>query len=164
MPPPSIRAPNNPRVRALSIDLGDKRTGLAIGDSITGIASPAGVLEIPIDRAGGGELLDAIAAKIDAELGPNDALVLGLPLNMDDSEGPRAKLVRAFAQRLADKARRAVVLVDERKTSQAADERMARSGLTHGQKKARRDAIAAAEILRAYLDDPDAEIGRVEPG
>jgi len=148
-------------VRSLSIDLGDKRTGLALGDSITGIASPAGVLEIPIDRAAGRELLDALAAKAGDELGPADRLVLGLPLNMDGSEGPRAKLVRGFAAKLAARTGRAVVLVDERKTSQAADERMARSGLTHGQKKARRDAIAAAEILRALLEDPGTEIDTV---
>ncbi|MEQ8769341.1 MAG: Holliday junction resolvase RuvX [Phycisphaerales bacterium] len=151
-------------MRSLAIDLGDKRTGLALGDSVTGIASPAGVLEIPIDRAEGRALLDAIANRAADELGPDDRLVLGMPLNMDGTEGPRAKLVRAFAAKLASRAGRAVVLVDERKTSQAADERMARSGLTHGQKKARRDAIAAAEILRAILEDPDAEIGRVEPG
>ena len=151
-------------MRALSIDLGDKRTGLALGDSITGIASPAGVLEIPIDRAGGDELLDALTKRVDDELSASDTLVLGLPLNMDGTEGLRAKLVRAFARRLAERTRRDVVLVDERKTSQAADERMARSGLTHGQKKARRDAIAAAEILRALLEDPDAGIDTIRPG
>lgn len=150
-------------MRSLAIDLGDRRTGLALGDDVTRIASPAGLLEIPLDRRGGQDLLDAIATKAHQELGPRDQLVLGLPINMDSSEGPRAKLVRAFAQRLADRAGRAVVLVDERKTSQAADDRMARSGLTHGQKKARRDAIAAAEILRALLESPEAELGRVEP-
>ncbi len=151
-------------MRFLAIDLGDKRTGLALGDSVTGIASPAGLVEIPIDRAGGAALLDAIAMRVEDELSANDTLVLGMPLNMDGTEGPRAKIVRAFAAKLAGRTKRSVVLVDERKTSQAADDRMARSGLTHGQKKARRDAIAAAEILRAFLEDPDAEIDRVEPG
>lgn len=155
-------APSSP-VRFLAVDLGDRRTGLALGDGVTRIASPAGLLDVPLDRRGGLDLLDAIAAKADEELGPRDTLVLGLPINMDSSEGPRARLVRGFAQRLADRCRREVVLVDERKTSQAADERMARSGLTRGQKKARRDAIAAAEILRALLESPEAELGRARP-
>ncbi|GJM18699.1 MAG: putative pre-16S rRNA nuclease [Phycisphaeraceae bacterium] len=150
-------------MRYLAIDLGDKRTGLALGDDVTGIASPAGLVEIPIDRARGDALLDALAARARADLGPADALVLGMPLNMDGSEGPRAKLVRAFALRLAALAARPVILADERKTSQAADARMAQSGLTHGQKKARRDAIAAAEILRALLEDPAARIDTIEP-
>lgn len=141
-------------MRYLAIDLGDQRTGLALGDAVTGIASPIGTLEIPIARAGGGELLDAIVKAIDRELGPPESggeVVVGLPLNMDGSEGPRAKLVRAFANRLARASCRQVHLHDERLSSVAADRDMARTGLTHGQKKKRRDALAAAAILRSFL-------------
>ncbi|USN99018.1 MAG: Holliday junction resolvase RuvX [Phycisphaeraceae bacterium] len=139
--------------RAVGIDLGDKRTGLALGDSVTQIASPSGVLEVPIDERGGEALLDAIAAALDELVGSGPAdLVVGLPLNMDGSEGPRAKLVRTFAARIATRTGREVYLHDERRSSLAADERMARTGLTHKQKKARRDAIAAAAILQDYLE------------
>ncbi|GAB4383836.1 MAG: Holliday junction resolvase RuvX [Phycisphaerales bacterium] len=141
-------------MRYLAIDLGDQRTGLALGDPVTGIASPIGTLEVPIARADGGELLDAIVKAIDRELGPPESggeIVVGLPLNMDGSEGPRAKLVRAFAERLAQAACRQVHLHDERLSSTAADRDMARTGLTHGQKKKRRDALAAAAILRSFL-------------
>ncbi len=139
--------------RLIGIDLGDRRTGLALGDTVTGIATPAGVLEVPIDERGGEALLDAIAGAVEELVGSGSAdLVVGLPVNMDGTEGPRAELVRAFAARIGGRTGRTVHLCDERRTSMDADERMARSGLTHKQKKARRDAIAAAAILKRYLD------------
>lgn len=143
-------------MRYLAIDLGDKRTGLALGDAITGIASPLETIELPIDRRAGDDLLVALLRVIDRELGPPGSggeIVVGLPLNMDGSEGSRAKLVQAFAQRLAAAAARPVHLHDERLSSVDADARMARTGLTHGQKKKRRDALAAAAILRSFLTD-----------
>lgn len=136
-------------MRYLCIDLGDKRTGLAVGDAVTRLASPAGVLEVPVAADGGALLLAAIVKAVDAH-GPH-ALVVGLPLNMDDTEGPRAKLVRAWGVRIAEISKLPVHYQDERLTSAAADWQMARSGLTRGQKKAKRDALAAAEILRDYL-------------
>ena len=135
-------------MRYLAIDLGDKRTGLAVGDDVTGLASPARTIEKPISP--GEELLAGIDAAID-EFGPG-ALVFGLPLNMDDSEGPRAKLVRAFAARVAERTGLAVEFQDERLTSAEADWSMARTGMTRGQKKGKRDALAAAAILRDFLE------------
>lgn len=141
-------------MRYLAIDLGDKRTGLAVGDSITRLASPVGTLEVPIDRRGGEDLLDAIVRAIDEQIGERSPgeLVLGLPMNMDGTEGPRAKLVRAFGERLAQRTGRTIHYQDERLTSVAADWSMARSGLTHKQKKARRDALAAAALLKDFLE------------
>jgi len=78
-------------------------------------------------------------------------LVIGLPLNMDGTEGPRAKLVRSFAVLLETRTARVVHMQDERLTSANADWNMAGSGLTHKQKKSRRDALAAAEILKDFL-------------
>jgi putative holliday junction resolvase len=138
-------------VRYLAIDLGDKRTGLAVGDTITGMVSPAGVLEIPVSAAGGDELLRALAKAVDEHLGPSGELVLGLPINMDGTEGPRAKAVRQFAARIGERCARVVHFQDERLTSAAADWSMARSGMTHKEKKSRRDAIAAAAILSDFL-------------
>jgi len=142
-------------MRLLGIDLGDKRTGIAMADTITRIASPTEVIEVPIARRDGADLLEAIARVARRELGPESdpgEIVLGLPLNMDGTEGPRAKLARAFGIRLEQATGRAVRLHDERRTSIDADIRMARTGLTHGQKKSRRDAIAAASILTSYLE------------
>lgn len=136
-------------MRHLCIDLGDKRTGLAVGDTVTRLVSPLEVLEVPVSRNAGGDLLNAIVKAV-AEQGPG-VLVVGLPYNMDGTEGPRAKTVRAFADRIATTTKLPVQFQDERLTSVAADWSMARSGMTHGQKKARRDALAAAEILRDYF-------------
>lgn len=148
-------------MRYLSIDLGDRRTGLAVGDRVLKLASPVDVLEVPIERGNGGALLDAIAAAVIEHLGPAKAspgeLVLGLPLNMDGSSGPRAALVRAFAARLAERTGRVVHLFDERLTSAAADWMMAGSGLTHKQKKHRRDALAAAATLQSFLNQLDSD-------
>lgn len=145
-----------PPTRTIAIDLGDKRTGLALADSLTGIASPAGMIDVPVSEHGGEALLDAISRAIEKLVGTGAAdLVVGLPINMDGSEGPRAKLVRAYGARIAAKTGRAVIFQDERQSSMAANDRMAQSGLTHKQKKARRDAIAAVVILQRYLDGGD---------
>jgi putative Holliday junction resolvase len=139
-------------VRYLCIDLGDKRTGLAVGDAQTRLVSALSVLESPIAVRGGEGLLDALARAVDEQLGTGAGeLVVGLPLNMDDTEGPRSKSVRAFAARLGERVGRVVHFQDERLTSAAADWSMARSGMTRGEKKQKRDALAAAEILRDFL-------------
>ncbi len=148
--------------RYLAIDLGDKRTGLALGDTVLCLASPVNLIEVPIDQRGGESLLAAIDAAIDEHLGRrgNVGLVFGLPINMDGSEGPRAKLVRAFAERVRVRTGLALHFQDERLSSAKADKLMARTGLTHKQKKNRRDALAAAAFLQAFLDaqrQPDAD-------
>jgi putative Holliday junction resolvase len=140
-------------MRYLAIDPGEKRTGLALGDDVTGVASPLTVIEAgdPAER------LAAIEGTIDAQ-GP-DALVLGLPLNMDGSEGAPARAARQLAETLQRETGLAVHLVDERLTSAAANEQMSRTGLTRGQKKSRRDALAAATILRDFLSQQDKASG-----
>lgn len=139
-------------MRYLAIDLGDKRTGLALGDSQVRLALPAEVLEIPLSQSNGEALLTALHQAIDRLIGANSPceLVIGVPL-IDGEETPRSKLVRAFAARLAARTNRAIHFQDEALTSTAADWTMARSGLTHKQKKERRDALAAAEFLNDFL-------------
>lgn len=135
-------------MRYLAIDLGDKRTGLAVGDDETGVVTPAGAIEI----GSGPRLLEAILEAIE-EHGP-DAVVLGMPLNMDGTEGPQAKRARELGRDLGERTDRPVHYQDERLTSFAADQALARSGRTHRQKKERRDALAAAAILRDFLESP----------
>lgn len=143
-------------MRYLGIDLGDKRTGLALGDSELRIATPIAVLHIPILQQDGGSLLAGLAAAAVEQLGNARTglgeLVLGFPLNMDGTEGPRAAATRIFADKLAVQTGRVVHLHDERLTSAAADWSMAMTGLTHKQKKERRDALAAAAMLQSFLD------------
>ncbi len=133
-------------VRYLAIDLGGKRTGLAVGDDVTKIVSPLHIIEQPHRDL----LHDEIAAAL-REHEP-DAVVLGLPLNMDSTEGQPAKDVQAFGEELHRRTGLAVYYQDERLTSFQADQQMARSGRTHQQKARRRDALAAAQILRDYLE------------
>jgi len=153
-------------MRYLAIDLGDKRTGLAVGDDVTGIVSPLDVVEVPLEREGGAALLEALAARVQEQWGEarrhegteaqRGELVLGLPLNMDGSEGPRAKLVRAFAERLRERIGLRVHLHDERQTTDEAHRvisEWARFGAraSRKQRKQQRDAIAATIILEDFL-------------
>ena len=131
--------------RFLAIDLGDKRTGLAVGDAVSGIVTPVAVIvaTVPAERLR--RLLAAIA-----EHEPQ-AIVVGLPLNMDGTAGPAAQSATAIAQALRQACALPVHLFDERLTSYAADRQMARTGLTHKRKRERRDALAAATILRDFF-------------
>ena len=136
-------------MRYLAIDLGEKRTGVALGDDLTGIVSPHEVITTSSEA----ERFTRLKALIEWE-GPG-ALVVGWPLNMDGSVGPAAQKCKAFADKLGEATRLPVHLHDERLSSAVADEQMAMSGLTHKQKKARRDALAAANILRGYFEALD---------
>ena len=134
-------------MRYLAIDVGARRTGLAVGDDGSGIVSPLHVIETKsvVER----DRQVAVAVRDEEP----DAIVLGLPLNMDGTDGPAAKAMRALAVAWAKRFGLPVHLHDERLSSAAADERMARTGLTYGQKKQRRDALAAAAILQRFLDE-----------
>ncbi|MBN1787801.1 MAG: Holliday junction resolvase RuvX [Sedimentisphaerales bacterium] len=130
-------------MRFLCIDLGDKRTGLAICDSDETIASPVETIEDQKD------LIGHIAAAIKQY--DIEAVVLGLPLNMDGSEGDRAAVVRKFANKLTEKIGIEIFFQDERLSSFSATDKLSRTGLTHKKKKNRIDAIAAAEILKEFI-------------
>jgi putative Holliday junction resolvase len=154
-------------MRYLCIDLGDKRTGLALGDSVLRLASPLKAIEVPLADDGGNALLRALAKEVTLALGDcpapgkvgaSDELVIGIPLNMDDTLGPKAKAASAFGKRLAALTGRIVREQDERLTTADADWKMQRSGLTRDQKKARRDALAAAAILQDFLDQLPREV------
>ncbi|RLS65961.1 MAG: Holliday junction resolvase RuvX [Planctomycetota bacterium] len=136
-------------MRYLCIDLGDKRTGFACGDDVLFLVQPLLVAEAPSREA---QLVTSL--KMIEEYGP-DRVVLGMPFNMDGSEGPRAKLTREFGdallQRLPPRTRVTLVYQDERLSSFAAEEKLNRTGRTHGEKKALRDALAACAILEDFL-------------
>lgn len=131
-------------MRYLAIDLGDARTGIASADDVLRIATPVRVIE-----ASGDALMRALDGVI-ADHGP-DALVVGLPLHMDGRESPRSQAVRAFGAAAGTRWSLPVHFQDERLTSFDADQRMARSGRTHAQKKAIRDALAACALLEDFL-------------
>jgi putative Holliday junction resolvase len=132
-------------MRYIAVDLGDKRTGIAVGDDELRMAQPVCVLDVPI----GEQLVDAIVKTI-AQQGV-DAIVMGLPLNMDGSPGQRVAITKCFADLLQIATGMPIHFQDERLTSSAAEEKLSQSGKTHKQKKKVRDAIAAAEILSDFL-------------
>jgi putative holliday junction resolvase len=132
-------------MRYLAIDLGEKRTGLAVGSDVTGIASPVGIITTTSDSERMKQIAEAIA-----EHGV-DELVLGLPLHMDGTEGAAAQRVRALKGFIEQRHGIPVRLMDERLSSFDADQQMAGKGYTRGRKKELRDALAAVAILRDFL-------------
>jgi putative Holliday junction resolvase len=131
-------------MRYLAIDHGIKRTGLAICDAEERIASPLCVLK------GQKNLPQEIAQIVSRE--EVGAIVLGLPLNMDGSEGPQAHMVKAFAERLKQHAQVPVFFQDERLSSFGAREKLETTGLAKARRRSLLDAVAAAEILQSFLD------------
>lgn len=131
-------------MRYLAIDYGAKRTGLAICDAEETMAFPFRVLH------GQKDLIERIEQIVDAER--IDAIVLGLPLNMDGSKGPQTQQVLAFSERLKRHVRVPIHLQDERLSSFEAEQKLQTTGLSKAKQRERLDALAAAEILQAFLD------------
>lgn len=133
--------------RYAGVDYGTKRIGLAVGDDVTRIASPV----TTVDTAGS-ITQQAAAVRRAAQSYDFDAWVVGLPLNMDDTEGPSAKAARAFGEALADQSGLPVFYMDERLSSHAATELLLPAELTRKKKKARVDRVAAQVLLQSFLD------------
>jgi putative Holliday junction resolvase len=130
-------------MRYLAIDYGSRRTGLAICDPSETIVSPLAVID---SRKG---LFEKVVDIVKTE--SVEAVVVGLPLNMDDSKGSQAQLSEKFADRLKKELQIPVYMQDERLSSFAAEEKLAPAQYTRGKKKSRLDAVAAAEILELFL-------------
>lgn len=133
-------------MRVLGLDVGDRRLGIAISDETGTIASPSGVYERRSFSQDLAHLADLIH-----ELGV-ERIVVGLPLNMDGTEGEQAAKVRAFAQALADGIGLPVELLDERLTTVEAERVIAYSGIAKQKKRQLKDALAAVLLLQAWLD------------
>ncbi|MCO6437363.1 MAG: Holliday junction resolvase RuvX [Phycisphaerae bacterium] len=133
--------------RYLGIDYGEKRIGLAVGDDVVRLASPVETIDNVALRDERIAAILRVAADYAA-----DAFVLGLPLNMDDSEGPQAKVTRAFGDALAKASGKPVHYFDERLSSHTAGEKLIPAELTRKRKKSRLDAVAAQVMLQEFLD------------
>jgi putative holliday junction resolvase len=133
--------------RLLGIDHGRRRIGLAIGETETGLAFARTALR----RRGTERDLAAIADLArDEEVA---TIVVGLPLNMDGSEGPQASEARAFGALLAERGLE-VVFADERLTSWQAGEELAAAGRRVTRGSGELDSAAARLLLQQYLDAP----------
>lgn len=132
-------------MRIMAIDYGDARIGLAVSDPTGLICGEAWTMEEwNMERA---------AARICEEAAKRgtEKLVLGLPKNMDGSEGPRAEKSREFKKMLEENGAADVVLWDERRSSIEAHAILHASGKKEKQHRRTVDAVAASLILEGYL-------------
>lgn len=133
-------------MRALGIDFGERRIGLALSDDAGRLAVPLDTLERTNDAAA----LDRIAALCRRE--GVGRLVVGQPLNLDGSAGPAAERSARFADKLARATGLPFELVDESLTTVEATARLREAGVDPRKHRARIDAVAAQILLQEALD------------
>jgi putative Holliday junction resolvase len=132
--------------RLLGLDLGEKTIGLALSDTLLTVATPMETWKrgkFTVDA----EKLDALIA----EQGVG-GLVIGLPLNMDGSDGPSAQSARAFAHNFAGRSPLPLVLCDERLSTAAVTRTLLDADASRRRRAAVVDKMAAAYILQGALD------------
>ena len=133
-------------MKILSVDLGKVRTGLAVSDIGEVLASPLCVIAE--------KNAEILAEKIDQVC--NDEriakIVLGLPKNMDGSEGESAQNAKAFGKMLEERTQLPVILLDERGTTITAHNYLSETNIRGKKRKRVVDAVAATVILQSYLD------------
>ena len=133
--------------RILGVDFGDTRTGLAVSDISRFLASGIGYVS-----PGGLEKTVAKVAEIAREQRAS-AIVVGLPKNMDGSEGFRAERCREFAQKLRDELQNVpVAMIDERLTTMSASRYLNETGTRGANRKGVIDTLSAQIILQNALD------------
>jgi putative holliday junction resolvase len=135
-----------PGKRMMGLDLGTKTIGIAMADHTGQIATPRETLARRKFTTDADALL-AVAAKEAVGL-----FVLGLPLNMDGSEGPRAQATRAFARNLANRTDIPLVFWDERLSTVAVTRVMLEADMSRAKRAENVDKLAAAYILQSFLD------------
>jgi putative Holliday junction resolvase len=128
----------------MALDVGGRRTGVAVSDELGILASPVGFVERgPRDRADFRALIQRWHIT---------RLLAGLPTSMSGHEGPQAAEVRAYAGALAADLDLPLDYWDERLTTAMAERALIESGARRDRRKQRVDAVAAAMILQSYLD------------
>jgi putative holliday junction resolvase len=142
--------------RLLGIDLGERRIGLAVADTGSGALKPLATIS-RADATRDSQTLARVCAEQRI-----DELVIGLPLNMDGTEGPQARLTRDWSASVAISLNLPIAWRDERLTSERAEAAMERaprgraggppSGAARNTRRQRIDREAAAGILQAELD------------
>ncbi len=144
-------------MKYLAIDYGQKRVGIAVSDAGGHMAFPKTTLQRNEQNVFFRELLELIAAE------NADAIILGLPLNLDDEETEAGAKVRTFAQRLFEHIEQPIYLVNEALTSFAAEEDLKDAGLNAKRRAAVLDQQAAVHILETFMSTPTYKQIRYEP-
>lgn len=132
-------------MRVMGIDYGDARTGIAISDLLCSIVGTTTVIHSRNDEKTIAAILELIQREQVGEL------VLGLPKNMDGTEGPRAELCRSFGEKLSQAAGLSVHMWDERRTTVEAHNILSQHNYHGKKRKDTVDAVAASLILEGYL-------------
>ncbi len=147
-------------MRILGLDFGSKTCGVAISDELLMTAQG-----VEIVRRQAPNKLRQTLARIEAIIesyGGVDRIVLGLPKNMNDTEGERCEKTREFAAMLEKRTGLPVILWDERLTTVAADDAMIEMGIRREDRKKYVDEIAAMLILQEYLNYLDNQKNKME--
>ncbi len=135
-----------PGLRLLGLDLGEKTIGLALSDTLLTVATPFETLKRGKFSANAAEL-DAIIAKQGV-----GGLVIGLPLNMDGSDGPAAQSARAFGRNFAARGPLPIAFQDERLSTAAVTRTLLEADASRKRRSQLVDKMAAAYILQGALD------------
>ncbi len=130
----------------IGLDLGSRTIGVAVSDRMLSVASPLETVRRKKFSQDAARLLEIIAAR---ELG---AIVLGLPRNMDGSEGPRAQSTRAFARNLTRLTDLPITYWDERLSTVAAERALLEADTSRAKRAEVIDHVAAGYILQGALD------------
>lgn len=137
-------------MRILGLDYGDKTIGVAVSDPFGWTAQGVEIIrrENPAEYKKSMRRLAELIEEYHAE-----AIVLGYPKNLNNSEGERCEKTKAFCERLKNRfPKTEVVLWDERFSTVAAERALREANLSHGQRKSVIDKMAAVHILQGYLD------------
>jgi len=139
---------NSGQGRIVALDYGRRRIGVAVSDPGRVLASPHSTIE---HRSAAGEP-PAVLLELLKQLDPTEVLI-GIPLNMDGSEGAMVVEARRFGIRIGELLELPITERDERLSSVEADRRIRESGLSRGKRreKGRRDMVAAAVLLEDFL-------------
>ncbi len=140
-------------MRALGVDVGERRIGLAVSDPSGLIASPLEVLL----RSPGDDAVGEIVARAE-ELGA-EVIVVGMPVDLRGELGVAAQDMERFVEALRARSSAPVETCDERLTSVAAARAMREAGLTERDRRGQVDKVAAALLLQSWLDARRAEAG-----
>ena len=132
-------------MKIMAVDYGDARTGLAVCDRTETLASPVGIIE---EKSMAKVAEKIVYASREFEVG---MVVLGLPMNMDGSEGPRAQKTRKLGSILEKIIEVPLEYWDERSTTKTAELLLGEAGTFGKKRKQTLDAVAAAVILESYL-------------
>ncbi|MEP4704972.1 MAG: Holliday junction resolvase RuvX [Hyphomicrobiales bacterium] len=132
--------------RLLGLDLGTKTIGLAISDTLWNVASPLSTIKRTKFTKDAEELMAICKAQ------NVSGLVLGMPFNMDGSEGPRAQATRAFQRNLDRLSTLSVTLWDERLSTVAAERALLEADTSRAKRAEVIDSIAASIILQGALE------------